>query len=86
MEHRKGGKRDEALAQTDDSYSDCNGIEKSNQSCCQIVGMLSGSITVTTDKKQAEVCFILRPVFYLLDLLIYLADFLFVSGRFMLFK
>lgn len=55
MEHRKGGKRDEALAQTDDSYSDCNGIEKSNQSCCQIVGMLSGSITVTTDKKQAEV-------------------------------
>lgn len=39
MEQRKGGKKYEALAQTNGPYSDCKRIEKSNQSCCQILGM-----------------------------------------------
>lgn len=54
MGQRKGGKKYEALAQTNGPYSDCKGIEGSNQSRCQILGMLSGSIAVKTNKNRTK--------------------------------
>lgn len=54
MEQRKGGKRYETLAQTNGPYSDCKGIEKSNQSCRQIVVMSRWSIAVKTNKNRTK--------------------------------
>lgn len=42
------------MAQTDDSYFGCNGIEKSNQSCCQIVGMQYTPITITLKRNRPK--------------------------------